>query len=103
MWNPYGQVLKGCNGKTHSRNLYLALFIIVLVRFTYRYNVWRSGHVTEQFKLTDVLKREQFDLYMTESTFSYIRALISDAVFDFDVNHLTMASTVDNSSFTCMG
>lgn len=40
---------------------------------------------------------------MTENTFSCIRALIGDAMFDFDVNHLTIASAVDNSSLTGMG
>lgn len=38
-------------------------FIIVLVsivlRFTYGYNVRRGGHVTKQFKLTDVLEEVQ--------------------------------------------
>lgn len=41
----------------HTAAISLPLFLIVLVKFTYRYSVWRSGHVTEQFKLTDVLEK----------------------------------------------
>lgn len=35
------------------------LMVRVVLRFTYRDNVWRCGHVTEQFKLTDVLEEVQ--------------------------------------------
>lgn len=50
---------------------------------------------------------EQLDLYMTENICSYIRALISDCMFDFIVGvfivkHLTIEYTVDSSSFTGM-